>query len=329
MSIFMKILILVILFILLNIVSIYTFNYADYFSSKKDKIQLDENKGIFNFFSEEFFKKVEYKPSNFIISKDDDQLYLSGTFSSQEIANQMLTLLKINHLKDINFEKNTQINKDLLFQIEKIIESLKDLFKNGSKLTVNENKLTLEGSLKSNDYKDLLNVIISEVTGFEIKTIIHEEEVKIIDQNQENVTNNENIYKNEDNASKKLVVLSKDDIQLQVDNIFIKDKIAFERRSTEPTTKSKELIEKVANVLNQNSSFTVEIAGHTDSRGNKELNKKISQDRANRVKEILESFGVDKNRVTSVGYGNEKPIAQDDENGLSDINRRVEFTIGG
>ena len=113
-----------------------------------------------------------------------------------------------------------------------------------------------------------------------------------------------------------------------VNNIFITDKISFERRSAEPTEKSKVLIENLSNILKQNPKFTIEVGGHTDSRGNKELNKKISQDRANRVKEILESFGVDKDRIKAVGYGNERPIAQDDENGLSEINRRVEFIIG-
>ena len=123
-------------------------------------------------------------------------------------------------------------------------------------------------------------------------------------------------------------ILSKDDVQSLVNNIFITDKISFERRSAEPTEKSKVLIENLSNILKQNPKFTIEVGGHTDSRGNKELNKKISQDRANRVKEILESFGVDKDRIKAVGYGNERPIAQDDENGLSEINRRVEFIIG-
>ncbi|HRG60384.1 MAG TPA: hypothetical protein PLU59_00390, partial [Aliarcobacter cryaerophilus] len=68
MSIFMKIFILLILFISLNIVSIYTFSYEDYFTNKKEDIELKDKKGIFQFFGEDFFKKAGYKPSEFIIS---------------------------------------------------------------------------------------------------------------------------------------------------------------------------------------------------------------------------------------------------------------------
>ncbi|NCB11493.1 MAG: OmpA family protein, partial [Erysipelotrichia bacterium] len=82
-------------------------------------------------------------------------------------------------------------------------------------------------------------------------------------------------------------------------------------------------------ILNEYPTFNLEVAGHTDSRGNDDLNKKISQDRANSVKKLLVSFGVNENRIKAVGYGEEFPIAKDDENGLSEINRRVEFNILG
>ena len=44
---------------------------------------------------------------------------------------------------------------------------------------------------------------------------------------------------------------------------------------------------------------------------------------------ILIELGINKDRVTAIGYGEEKPLVQDDENGLSEINRRVEFNILG
>lgn len=50
MSIFMKIFILLILFISLNIVSIYTFSYEDYFTNKKEDIELKDKNGIFPVF---------------------------------------------------------------------------------------------------------------------------------------------------------------------------------------------------------------------------------------------------------------------------------------
>lgn len=188
--------------------------------------------------------------------------------------------------------------------------------------------LILEGELKDNSHKNLITTVISKIDKYEIQTNIYENKEHIVDENKDNVTKNENFEEIDKNNEQKEKILSKDDVQSLVNNIFITDKISFERRSAEPTEKSKVLIENLSNILKQNPKFTIEVGGHTDSRGNKELNKKISQDRANRVKEILESFGIDKERIKAVGYGNERPIAQDDENGLSEINRRVEFIIG-
>lgn len=328
MSIFMKIFILLILFISLNIVSIYTFSYEDYFTNKKEDIEIEEKKGISQFFGQDFFKKVGYKPSEFVISKNNNLLYLDGTFSSNEVAKQVLDFLKINSIQNINIVENSEISKDLLKEILELTELLKDNFENGSKLSFDGNILILEGELKDNSHKNLITTVISKIDKYEIQTNIYEKKEHIVDVNKDNVTKNENFDEIDKNNEHKEKILSKDDVQSLVNNIFITDKISFERRSAEPTEKSKVLIENLSNILKQNPKFTIEVGGHTDSRGNKELNKKISQDRANRVKEILESFGVDKDRIKAVGYGNERPIAQDDENGLSEINRRVEFIIG-
>lgn len=328
MSIFMKIFILLILFISLNIVSIYTFSYEDYFTNKKEDIEIEEKKGISHFFGQDFFKKVGYKPSEFVISKNNNLLYLDGTFSSNEVAKQVLDFLKINSIQNINIVENSEISKDLLKEILELTELLKDNFENGSKLSFDGNILILEGELKDNSHKNLITTVISKIDKYEIQTNIYEKKEHIVDVNKDNVTKNENFDEIDKNNEHKEKILSKDDVQSLVNNIFITDKISFERRSAEPTEKSKVLIENLSNILKQNPKFTIEIGGHTDSRGNKELNKKISQDRANRVKEILENFGVDKDRIKAVGYGNERPIAQDDENGLSEINRRVEFIIG-
>ncbi|MGJ0322827.1 OmpA family protein [Aliarcobacter cryaerophilus] len=327
MSIFMKIFILIILFISLNIVSIYTFDYKDYFTNSKERIELNDKEGIFKFFSEEFFKKAGYISSEFTIQKIDNQLVLSGTFSSNKIAKQVTDFLKINSIKDVNIVENSQVSKDLLEQIVELTAILKDNFEDNSKISFINNTIVLEGLLKSEAYKELVDITTRKISGFEISTNISEK-VKEIDLNQESVTKNEDFERIEQNPEEKETILSKDDIQLLVNNIFITDKISFERRSVEPTPKSKILIEKLSKILKENSKFSIEIGGHTDSRGNIELNKTISQNRANKVKEILESFGVDKDRIKAVGYGNERPIAQDDENGLSEINRRVEFIIG-
>lgn len=79
----------------------------------------------------------------------------------------------------------------------------------------------------------------------------------------------------------------------------------------------------------------VEVGSHTDSIGNAEYNKKLSQQRADNVVLYLVSKGIEKNRLTAVGYGAEKPAAPNfnpdgsDNSEGRDKNRRTEFRVVG
>ena len=114
-----------------------------------------------------------------------------------------------------------------------------------------------------------------------------------------------------------------------INQVLTDNKIAFERKSSIITENSSSALTQIAKILKDNSKIKIEIGGHTDSRGEKALNKQISQERANSVKTALVSLGINENRLTAVGFGEDFPIAKDDENGLSEVNRRVEFNIVG
>ena len=89
-------------------------------------------------------------------------------------------------------------------------------------------------------------------------------------------------------------------------------------------------LNKLLTMMQQNSGMNVEISGHTDAVGSKTLNKILSQARANAVKNFLVSKGIDTRRVTAVGYGEERPLASnDDEDEGREYNRRVEFKVLG
>jgi outer membrane protein OmpA-like peptidoglycan-associated protein len=89
-------------------------------------------------------------------------------------------------------------------------------------------------------------------------------------------------------------------------------------------------LNKLLTMMQQNSGMNVEISGHTDAVGSKSLNKILSQSRANAVKNFLVSKGIDTRRITAVGYGEEKPLASnDDEEEGREYNRRVEFKVLG
>lgn len=83
-------------------------------------------------------------------------------------------------------------------------------------------------------------------------------------------------------------------------------------------------IQKVADFLSEYNNTAVEIEGHTDTSGSAAYNKSLSQRRADSVARVLTSqMGIASRRVTSVGYGEERPIADESTPEGRLANRRV------
>jgi len=80
-------------------------------------------------------------------------------------------------------------------------------------------------------------------------------------------------------------------------------------------------------VLNQYTNTTILITGHTDNTGDDKLNIDLSQKRADNTKKLLENFGLDGERIYTLGHGATLPIASNNTSTGRAINRRVEFII--
>lgn len=93
-------------------------------------------------------------------------------------------------------------------------------------------------------------------------------------------------------------------------------------------TESFNELNKLERMMRQNTNLRVEISGHTDNFGSAAYNMKLSQKRAQAVKDFLVSKGIDPRRVTVRGYGETRPLASnDDEKEGRELNRRVEFKV--
>lgn len=87
-------------------------------------------------------------------------------------------------------------------------------------------------------------------------------------------------------------------------------------------------LSKLEKMMARNPGMEIEIAGHTDNIGDAAFNKTLSQRRVDAVKSYLSKKGVDPRRITTMGYGEERPLASnDDEKEGRELNRRVEFTV--
>ena len=103
--------------------------------------------------------------------------------------------------------------------------------------------------------------------------------------------------------------------------------INFKTNSANITKKSYDVLDQAVQVLSDYPDVRIEISGHTDNVGKDEYNKELSQKRADAVKDYFTNKGIKSDRLTSVGYGMEKPIADNKTKAGKAKNRRTEFQL--
>ncbi|MEY4871114.1 MAG: hypothetical protein RLZZ563_444 [Pseudomonadota bacterium] len=112
-----------------------------------------------------------------------------------------------------------------------------------------------------------------------------------------------------------------------IKTLLEKDKITFEPGSDDIADSSSALIEAVATLLKQCPGVPIEVGGHTDSQGSSGGNQRLSEGRAKAVLVALKEKGVDVATMKAVGYGEAKPVADNDTGDGREANRRIEFTL--
>ncbi|MDS9466527.1 OmpA family protein [Paracoccus sp. MBLB3053] len=86
-------------------------------------------------------------------------------------------------------------------------------------------------------------------------------------------------------------------------------------------------LQRIAEILEPCADFRIEVGGHTDSQGSEEMNRELSQSRAEAVLNAIRDHGVEASHMTAKGYGESQPIADNDTEAGREANRRTEFTL--
>ncbi len=115
----------------------------------------------------------------------------------------------------------------------------------------------------------------------------------------------------------------------EADRKIVKDAISnleFDLGKSTIRDRSYPTLNRVAALLVE-KNFSLKLAGHTDITGSKELNMRLSKDRAESIKAYLVAQGANASRIEATGYGPDQPIATNKTAEGRQENRRVEFTL--
>lgn len=118
-------------------------------------------------------------------------------------------------------------------------------------------------------------------------------------------------------------------IVVKRDRIELKQQIHFQPNRAVILKDSYDVLNEVADALKQSPNVAVRIEGHTDNVGKRSENLRLSQDRADAVREYLIKEGVPAAQLKAVGYGQKRPIASNTSRAGRTLNRRVEFRMDG
>ena len=108
---------------------------------------------------------------------------------------------------------------------------------------------------------------------------------------------------------------------------FLNENIPFEFDSAALTKSAQQILKRKADYLRVNQGVMVTIEGHCDERGTQIYNVALGDRRAISVKEYLVALGIDRGRLMTISYGEERPLASGHNDASWAMNRRAQFMI--
>ena len=108
---------------------------------------------------------------------------------------------------------------------------------------------------------------------------------------------------------------------------FVFDNLNFNSGTTQLTPDSQPTVSNLIVILGAYPNAQVQLVGHTDNTGDPAANQKLSLDRANAVRDLLVAGDIPAARITTAGYGQDKPVASNDTEDGRAKNRRTELVV--
>lgn len=108
---------------------------------------------------------------------------------------------------------------------------------------------------------------------------------------------------------------------------FTLDNVFFDSGKSTLRAESDKELNELVEYMNLKKTLFIEIAGHTDNVGSADANLRLSEDRAQAVKQYLQKKGIAPERITAKGYGDTMPVAENDSAANRQKNRRTEVHI--
>jgi OOP family OmpA-OmpF porin len=105
------------------------------------------------------------------------------------------------------------------------------------------------------------------------------------------------------------------------------DNVQFETDSSSLTEASKMALNEIADILESYAAIGIEVQAHSDNTGSAAYNKILAEKRAASVVKYLDEKSIVQSRLTSLGFGEERPIADNNTSAGRAKNRRVEFKL--
>jgi OOP family OmpA-OmpF porin len=108
---------------------------------------------------------------------------------------------------------------------------------------------------------------------------------------------------------------------------FVFDNLNFDSATTNLTPQSHQTVDDLVTILKACPDAQVQLAGHTDNTGEPAANQTLSTDRAIAIKDMLVAGGIGPDRISTIGYGQDRPISSNDTDEGKARNRRTELVV--